>query len=202
MEKPADADYPILDVIKRRWSPRAFGDRPVEPHKMRCLLEAARWAASSYNEQPWRFMVVRKSEEAAFEKALSCLVEANQAWARNAAVLLLTATKTTFAKNDKPNRVHQHDLGLAMANLSLQATAMGLFVHQMAGIDRDKVRAAYQVPDGYEPQTAAAIGYPGDPGSLSEDWMRDAEQAPRTRHPMPQFVFGETWEQPAPVLDA
>lgn len=198
MEKPAATDYPILDVLKRRWSPRAFSDRPVEAQKLRCIFEAARWAASSYNEQPWVFFIATKDDAQAYEQALSCLVEANQAWAKTAPVLVLTATSTNFSRNNNPNRVHQHDLGLAMGNLSAQATSMGLFLHQMAGIDQDRVREVYNLPEGYIAQTGCAIGYAGEPGQLPEG-LRDAEQAPRSRKPLSEIVFTGAFGQAAPI---
>lgn len=201
MEKPASSDYPILDVIKRRWSPRAFGERMVEAQKLRQLFEAARWAASSYNEQPWRFIVATRDNEKEYAKALGCLLEANQAWARQAPVLILTASKKTFARNGKPNRVALHDLGLAMANLTLQATAMGLFTHQMAGVDLDKVRKTYKLPDDFEPQTACAVGYAGDPDTLPEP-LKTAELEERTRLPQTELVFAGAWGEPAPLVKA
>jgi nitroreductase len=196
MEKPANSDYPILDVIKRRWSPRAFGDRLIEPNKVRQLFEAARWAASSYNEQPWRFIIAAKDNEKEFKKVLDCLLEANQTWAKQAPLLILTVSKKTFSKNSKPNRVHVHDVGLAMANLTLQATAMGLFTHQMAGVDLDKVRKTFKIPDDFEPQTACAVGYAGDPESLP-DPLKAAEMEERTRMPLTDLVFTGKWEEPS-----
>ena len=201
MEKPASPDYPILDVIKRRWSPRAFeADRPVEAHKLRCLFEAARWAASSFNEQPWVFFVARQEDGPAFEQALSCLVEGNQQWARHAPVLMLTATRKAFTRNGKPNRVHQHDLGLAMGNLTVQATAMGLFLHQMAGIVPARVRQVYALPEQYEPQTGCAIGYPGEPEQLDES-LREAELAERQRKALGEFVFNGRFGEASPMLE-
>ena len=198
MEKPAETQYPVLDVIKRRWSPRAFSpDRPVEPQKLRRCFEAARWAASSFNEQPWRFLVATREDKPRYDRVLSCLVETNQKWAQTAPVIGLTCISTKFQKNDKPNRVAFHDLGLAMGNLTLQATDMGLFVHQMAGVDLDKIRETFHVPDDFEPQTAFAIGYPGDTGQLPEDWMREAEQAPRDRMDFNDFVFGDDFAKPS-----
>lgn len=199
MEKPASSDYPILDVIKRRWSPRAFGERMIEPNKIRQLFEAARWSASSYNEQPWRFIVATKDDDKAFKKALDCLVEANQAWAKQAAMLIFTVTHPTFTRNGKPNRVHLHDLGLAMANLTLQATAMGLFTHQMAGVDLEKVRKTYGIPEGFEPHTACAVGYAGDPETLP-DPLKKAELEERTRKPLTDLVFAGKWDQAADVV--
>ncbi len=190
MEKPATTDHPVLDSIERRWSPYVFADRPVESEKLLSLLEAARWSASAFNEQPWRFILATKDQPEAYAKALGCLVEANQGWARQAPVLILTVTRTTFVRNDKPNRVHQHDLGLAVQNLVVQATSMDLFAHQMAGVDLDKVRREYNLPDGFEPQTAIAIGYGVDPADLPDE-VREKEQAPRSRNALSEFVFGD-----------
>ncbi len=199
MEKPAVTEYPILDAIKRRWSPYAFADKPVEPEKIMSLLEAARWAASAFNEQPWRFILATKDQPVSFSKALSCLVEANQGWAQHAPLLILTATRTSFTRNDNPNRVHQHDLGLAVQNMITQATAMDLFAHQMAGIDQDKLRSEYNLPDEFEPQTAIAIGYGIDPATLSDEDRKKAE-SPRSRRDFADFVFSDTWGQASPLI--
>jgi len=190
MDKPAKTEHPIHDLLVKRWSPRAFSDKPVEPAKLRQLFEAARWAASSFNEQPWSFIVALKEDRAAFDKALSCLFEQNQAWAKLAPVLVLTTVKAAFAHNGKPNRVAPHDLGLAMGNLTLQATQLGLWVHQMAGVHLDKVRETYVVPAGHDPMTAFTVGYMGDVNDLPEA-MRGPEQSPRTRKPFGEFVFGD-----------
>lgn len=188
MEKPADTTVPLLDVIRRRWSPRAFSDRAVEPAKLRQVFEAARWASSSFNEQPWRYVVATKDRPEAFATALSCLVEKNQEWAKAAPVLVLTLTRRTFSQNGRPNRVALHDLGQATAQLVLQALALDLFAHQMGGILPDRVREAYEVPDDYEPQTAFALGYAGDPASLPED-LRNIETGSRRRRTVDEFVF-------------
>ncbi len=201
MQKPAETQYPVIDVIRDRWSPRAFADKPVEREKLGSLFEAARWAASAFNEQPWRFIVATKDDPAEYDKALGCLVEANQAWAKHAHVLVLTVISTTFKKNGNDNRVAQHDLGLAAAHLTLQATALGLATHQMAGVDLEKVRETFAVPDGYEPQTAIAIGYPGEPDNLPEGWARDAETAPRSRNDFVAFVFTGKFGDATGLLD-
>ncbi len=190
MEKPAEVEHPILEPIQRRWSPYVFADKPVETSKLMSLLEAARWSASAFNEQPWRFILATKDQPEAYAKALGCLVEANQNWAKQAPVLILTVTRTMFTRNDNDNRVHQHDLGLAVQNLVLQATSMDLFAHQMAGVDLDKVKAEYNLPDGFEPQTAIAIGYGVEADDLPKD-LREKEQAPRSRKPFSEFVFGD-----------
>lgn len=199
MEKPASTEYPIIDVAKRRWSPYGLAPKVITAQKIRSLMEAARWAASSYNEQPWRFILAPRTDEAAFEKALGCLVEANQAWAKNAGLLILTAVSNSFSQNGKPNRVAEHDLGLAAGNLSLQATAMGLFVHQMAGIDQDKVRSTYAIPDGYTPMTAIAVGYGASLDEMPED-MRQRDEGERSRLPFDEFVFGGAWGEPSAVM--
>ena len=201
MEKPAITEYPILEAIKRRWSPYTFADRPVEREKILSLLEAARWSASAFNEQPWRFILVTKDQPQAYSKALGCLVEANQGWAKQAPVLILTVTRTTFTRNNKPNRVHQHDLGLAVQNLIVQATSMDLFAHQMAGVDLEKVKREYPLPAGFEPQTAIAIGYGPDPADMPED-IRAKESAPRSRMPLVDFVFGGTWGEASGVVQS
>lgn len=193
MNNPAKNEHPIHETIKHRWSPRAFADKPVEPAKLRSLFEAARWAASSYNEQPWRFIVATKEDQAAYDKALGCLVEANQAWAKAAPVLVLTAISTNFRKNGKPNRVALHDLGAAAAHLAIEATHQGLVIHQMAGVDTHKVASEYNLPEGFKAETAIAIGYPGEADTLPEDWMREAENAERSRAAFDDFVFGEAW---------
>jgi len=189
MEKPAQVTHPILDVLKRRWSPRAFASTPVEADKLNRIFEATRWAASSFNEQPWRFMLATQDQPEEFQKVLACLVEKNQAWAQYAPVLGLTLAKKTFTQGGKPNRVYVHDVGLAMGNFTAQAMAEDLFLHQMAGIDAQKVTDTFHLPDDFEPVAGFALGYPGDPEQLPEDWMREAERQPRTRSPFRDFVF-------------
>src|SRR5713226_10719095 len=186
MEKPAETEYPIADILRRRWSPRAFSDRFVEPEKLRSLFEAARWAASSFNEQPWNFIAATKQEPEEHARLLSCLVEGNQRWARLAPVLMVSVAKLNFEKTGKPNRHAFHDVGLAMGNMLVQATALGLFVHQMAGFSPEKVRELYSVPDGYEPVAGIAIGYPADVEVLPEPF-REQELGSRSRHPISNF---------------
>jgi nitroreductase len=192
MTKKAQTDHAIQELIAARWSPYGFADRSVSPADICSLLEAARWAASSYNEQPWSYIVATRDEPNEFAKALSCLVEANQAWAKAAPVLMLCCTRLNFTQNGKPNSAAQHDLGLAAGNLSLEATARGLAVHQMIGIDPAKVRELYQVPDDVQPLTALAIGFAADPATLPEK-LRERDLAPRTRKPLTEFVFGGQW---------
>jgi nitroreductase len=200
MEKPAQTIYPIHDVLERRWSPRAFDTRPIEAEKLRSLFEAARWTASSMNEQPWYFILACRSHGEDFEKAAQCLNPANRAWAGNAPALIFAIAKKTFSQNNQPNRVAVYDLGQAVANLVMQATSLGIAVHQMAGIDVAKVRETYNVPDDFEPVTAIALGYPGDPEILPEE-LRKREVAPRSRKPFEQFVFSDRWKEASPLLN-
>ena len=138
--KQATPDHPIQPLIADRWSPNAFADRPVPDDDLRSVFEAARWSASSYNEQPWRYIVATKASPAEYERLLSCLVEGNQVWARAAPVLAHGCTSLHFILNGKPNAAAEHDLGLASATLTLEATARGLSVHQMIGILPDRAR--------------------------------------------------------------
>ena len=199
MEKSAETQYPIHDLLRRRWSPRAFSDRRVDPAIMRSLLEAARWAPSSYNEQPWSFIVATKDDPVEFGRLLSCLVEGNIQWGQHAPVLMVSVARLTFEDDGKPNRHAFHDVGLAVANLIVQATALGLVVHQMAGIFPDKIRELYGIPEGYEAVAGIALGYPGDPQSLPEG-LRKRELAPRERKPLTEFVFSGSWGQTSPLV--
>jgi len=190
--KKADTDCAIEPVLTDRWSPYAFSDRTVAEKDLRALLEAARWAPSSYNEQPWRYILARRSDADAFARLLSCLVEGNQAWAKNAPVLMIGVAVMTFARNGKPNKAAHHDLGLAAGNLCVEATARGLIVHQMIGIVPERVRELYNVPAEAEPLTGLAIGYLGDIAALAEP-LRERDLAPRTRRPVDEFVFEGAW---------
>jgi nitroreductase len=199
MEKPADTTYAIEPLLQQRWSPRAFTDRPVEPEKLLRLLEAARWAASCANQQPWYFIVATREDAAEYARLLSCLRENNQQWASHAPVLMVSVAKLSFDMNGQPNRYAFHDVGLAAANLIVQATALGLFVHQMAGFYPDKVRELYSVPNDFEPVAGIVLGYPGDPATLSEE-LRQRELAPRVRRPLETFVFQGAWGQISPLV--
>ena len=199
MEKPADTQYPIHDLLKKRWSPRAFADRPVETAALQSLLEAARWAPSSNNAQPWSLLVVTKEDADGFGGVLSCLMEGNVPWAQRAPVLMVSVARMSFEDNGKPNRHAFHDVGQAVANLTMQATALGLFVHQMAGFYPDKVRELFGIPKEFEPVAAIALGYPGDPESLPEKF-RSREIAPRERKPLAEFVFSGQWGKASLLL--
>jgi nitroreductase len=194
---PVETD--VIPQIHSRWSPYELADRPVEPAKLKVLFDAARWAANSYNEQPWRYIIATKEQPADYAKLLGCLVEANQAWAKHAPVLMLSFAKRTFTRGGKPNRVAVHDVGAASAQLTLQAEALGLHVHQMAGIEIGKIQATYGVPDDFEPVAALAVGYPGHNPNLDPD-IRQRDQGPRTRKPFADFVFTGAWGKPSDLV--
>lgn len=192
LNKPAETATPIHDVLRHRWSPRAFDSRPVEPEKLRSLFEAARWAASSYNAQPWYFIVATKDDAENYKRVTDCFIEFNQGWTKGAPVVALSVAGLKFQHNGEPNRHAFHDVGQAAANLALQATALGLQIHQMAGILPDKAREIFGVPEGYEVVAGIALGYPGDPASLP-DQLRNKEVAPRERKTLDSFVFTGKW---------
>src|SRR5713226_2396077 len=193
----ATSEYPINELIANRWSPFAFEDRSVSEDDLRSLFEAARWAPSSSNEQPWSYIVATREDKENFEKMLSVLVEFNANWAKNAPVLALAIAKLVFEKNNAPNRNAQYDTGAATALLSVEATSRGLAVHQMAGFDPEKARQAFGIPAGWEAIAAMAIGYPGNPDSLPQR-LKDRELAPRTRKPIREFVMTGSWGHTAP----
>ncbi|MGC9198512.1 MAG: nitroreductase family protein [Acidobacteriaceae bacterium] len=197
--KSAPVDSGILDVIRRRWSPRSFSDREVTDADLVKLFTAAGWAASSYNEQPWRFLVGRRGE-ATYDKILDALVEFNQVWAKTAPVLILSVSKMIFSTNGHPNALGLHDTGAASANMSLQAAALGLQTHGMGGVDRGKARASFAIPEDFEVGAAWALGYPGDPEALPIIY-REMEKAARTRKPLREFVFKE-WERAAELAES
>jgi nitroreductase len=198
-DKRAKPDHPIHELLAARWSPYAFADRPVAEADLRSLFEAARWAASSYNEQPWSYIVATRDDREQYERVLSCLVEGNQGWAKNVPVLALGVVTHKFKMNGKDNKAAVHDLGLAAGNLTVEATARGLVVHQMIGILPDKARETFQIPEGSEAWTGLAIGYAGDPQTLPEK-LKERDLAPRQRKPLAEFVFGKKWGEPAALV--
>jgi nitroreductase len=201
MSKRAQPDHPILDLLAERWSPYAFDAREVPDAELRSLFEAARWAPSSYNEQPWSYVVALRRDADAHARLVSCLVEGNQRWARHAPVLALGIVRTVFTRNGKPNAAAEHDLGLAAGNLLAEATARGLFVHQMIGILPDRARELYAIPETHKALTGLAIGYRADPGGLDEA-LRERDRTPRTRRSLGEFVFAGRHGSAADFVDA
>jgi nitroreductase len=194
--KIARPTRPIHSLISQRWSPYGFSGKPVPAQDLAALFEAASWAASSFNEQPWRYLLAPRSDDPdGFQKLLGLLTSANQEWAKQVPVLAVSVAKRTFSKNGKPNRVAVHDVGAASATLTFEATARGLVVHQMAGIDTNAAREALAVPEGFDVVAAIAIGYLDDPEDVDAKF-RERDTKPRKRKPLDEFVFSTEWEQP------
>jgi nitroreductase len=189
IESKAVNESPVHDLIARRWSPTEFSSRPVEPEKLSSLFEAARWAPSSYNQQPWSFIVARRENPADFARLLSLLAEKNAAWAQSAPVLAVSVAQLNFTHNGRPNRFSFHDVGQAIAYLTLQAAALGLSVHQMGGFDVERARELLAIPAGYEPVAAIALGYAEEPAA--------PPPSTRTRKAQEEFVFAGTWGRKA-----
>lgn len=180
------ADHPIEEIFLKRWSPRAMDSSPVDTDALNCLFEAARWAPSTYNEQEWRFVYAHRDTDH-WQDFFDLLVEANQDWCQRAGVLILAFSRTTFSRNGRPNPVHEFDTGLAVENLLLQAAAMGLVAHAMAGFDRGQSKRALGIPDGFEPHCMIAIGHPGNPADLPENYEK-MDQNPSGRKPISQIA--------------
>ena len=185
----------IHDLLTRRWSPRAFDVRDVDADKLQRLFEAARWAPSCFNDQPWFFIVGRRGQGTAYERLYECLVEFNQSWAVTAPVLLINVARAVFARNGNPNRHAWYDCGQAMGNLLIEATHLGLVVHQMAGFDPELAREKFAIPAGFDAVAAAALGYVGDE-RLLPDGVEEKNPEERERKPLADFVFGDHWMTP------
>lgn len=196
--KIAAVDHAIHPALQQRWSPRAFAPRPVELQKLLSLLEAARWAPSSGNGQPWHFIV---GVQGSFTHArlVEAIKEGNLPWAAQAPVLMLSVARTT-TPSGRPATHAFYDVGLAVANLTFQATTLDLFVHQMGGFEPEKARTLFAIPDGFDPVTMLAVGYLGEPEMLDAR-NRERELTPRTRRPLSEFVFEETWGRVAQWLE-
>lgn len=197
--KSAQTDYPIHELLQKRWSPRAYAAQPVEVEKLQSVLEAARWSASGGNLQPWAFIIATKAEQPeTFAQMVGCLMEGNVPWASQAPVLGIAVAKL-FRDPDKLNRHAFHDVGLALQNLVLQATALDLYVHMMGGFFHEKARTAFAIPTEYEAVTMFTLGYLGDPAALPET-VQARELAQRIRRPLTEFVFTDRWGETSPLL--
>jgi nitroreductase len=179
------ADYPIEELLIKRWSPRAMTGQPLSDQEIHTLFEAARWAPSTYNEQEWRFLYARR-DTPQWQKFFDLLVEGNQAWCQSAAMLVVILAKKTFTQNGKPNPVHLFDVGAAFENIALQATTMELVVHGMQGFDFNKARSSLSVPDDFAVAAMFAAGQPADPDVLPEQ-LREREK-PSERKPLAQII--------------
>lgn len=191
MEKTATTSFTINELIAQRWSPRSFKETPISDNEIGSLFEAARWAASSMNEQPWRFIYAKKGEEA-FDKIAKGLMDGN-AWANQAPLLIATVIKTTMTKNGKPNASAKHDLGLAVGNLSIQATALGLSLHQMGGIYPEVIEEEFDLGEDYKVITLIALGHAGEADQL-ESPLKERELAERSRKPLNEIAFHGTFK--------
>jgi nitroreductase len=185
----------IHPLLANRWSPRAFAAREVDHETLTILFEAARWAPSCYNDQPWNFILAKRGDGDAYQNLLDCLVPQNQAWAATAPVLCLAVARLQFAHNDAPNRHAWYDLGLAVAQLITQASALGLLAHQMAGFDANIARQRLDVPTGFDPVTVFALGYEGDAGRLPPG-VTEKDRTQRARRRLDEFVFSGRWGMP------
>jgi len=187
----------VLPAIHERWSPRSFAAREVSPETLKKVFEAARWAASSFNEQPWRYLVGRRGDSA-WQKIFSALGDFNKKWTQTAPVLILGAALTKFSHNGAENRFAVYDLGAASSYLTLQAAALGLKTHQMAGFDPDAARKAFAIPDEFAIGAVIALGYQGEPAALGDEQLIKTEVAPRTRKPLDEIVFSD-WDKAAKI---
>ncbi|WP_210516145.1 nitroreductase family protein [Hymenobacter terricola] len=183
----APTTYPVHDLIRSRWSPRSFSAQPVAPDTLNQVFEAASWAFSAMNAQPWQYIYAHKADTEAFQKILDCLMPGNQPWAKNAAVLVIALAKTQL-DNGQPNGAALHDLGAANATLFLEATALGLHGHVMGGFDREKTRRDFNLPEGLTPVVILGLGYLGAADQLEEPFL-SRETASRTRKPVSEFAF-------------
>lgn len=193
--KQAQVNEDILPVLRSRWSPRSFSNREVSSADLRRIFEAARWAPSSFNEQPWRFIVGLRASET-YKKILSSLAEFNQLWASTAPVLILGAAKKHFSHNNTPNGFNVFDLGAASGFITIEAAAIGLHTHQMAGYNKETARKALEIPEEFDLGSVMALGYQGEPSALPNEQMLSQETAPRTRKPLSEVALS-AWDTPA-----
>ncbi|MGB5211720.1 MAG: nitroreductase family protein [Gammaproteobacteria bacterium] len=195
-DRKADTAVAIHPLIAGRWSPRAIDpDKPVNREQITAVLEAGRWAPSCFGDEPWRFLVFDQATDShGWDQAFECLAEGNQAWVKNAPLLIAAVAGSRFGFNSKPNRWAQYDTGAASENLCLQASALGLVAHQMGGFDGKRLAERFDIPEEYTPMAMIAIGHPGDPADLPEA-LREKEQAPRQRQPLDEIAFSGRWSE-------
>ena len=195
--KKIETKAAIHELIASRWSGRAYdSERFVSEEDILSLIEAARWAPSCYGDQPWRFIVFNKAiNESAWQQAVDCLSEGNRAWAKDAPLLLLSVADSVLSKNGSPNRWAQYDTGASTENLCLQATALGLMMHQMGGYDADKARELFSIPEQFTPMAMMTVGYQLAEDKIPED-MKEREYNERARNTLDENFFDGTWNKP------
>jgi nitroreductase len=196
--KPAETSRPVHDLIRTRWSPRAFGPTPVPADALVAIMEAGRWAASSNNVQPWRYLVATAADSEGHAALVKAFNARNQRWTASAPVLMVVLAHRTVQPDDKPNAHAWYDAGAATAQMAMQATALGLHMHQAAGIDRDYVRASLGVPEDVDIIAGLALGYQGDAANLPED-LAAREVEPRKRRPLDETFYGARFNTPLKV---
>lgn len=199
MSSPSRPGYPITELIAARRSPFGFDDRRVPDDDLRSLFEAARWSASANNEQPWSYIVATRDQPEEHSRMLSCVEDVNLPWARFASVLMLGCVRMSLDGTGLPYVTAEHDLGLASANIVLEATARGLGVHQMTHIHRDRARQLYQVPEGVRVVAGLAVGYAGADGRLADAYQQE-DLTSRPRKPLDTFIFSGTWLHASPLV--
>lgn len=192
MNKPVITQFDVHDLLARRWSPRAFSGKAIEPETVASLFEAARWAPSSRNLQPWRFIVETQANPEGFNKLAQGIMESNRIWAEKAYVLAVIVAERQAPDSERANGSADYDAGLATSLLTVQAMSKDLYVHQMGGIHKDKIIEAYGIPEGYQPMAGLAIGYMGELTDLPES-LQERESAARTRKPLEEIIFSDSW---------
>jgi nitroreductase len=192
MNVSSDFEHEVLEVIQQRKSLRAYADRPIETEKINSLFEAARWAPSSVNEQPWRYIYATNDQPDLWSRIFDSLNESNKVWVQHAPLLIASFTRKTFTRNDQSNHYSLYDLGAANALLALQSTALGLQLHQLGGYNSIILRDNLSIPDSFQLGAVLAIGYPGDPELLPEN-LKSRELAPRLRNKHEKFVFNSVF---------
>ncbi len=197
--KEANTQYPIHELLKKRWSPRAFDEKPIEKDKLKRILEAARWSPSASNEQPWHFIVGYKNDET-YDKIFETLVEFNQMWTKFAPVLMISVGRKKSIKTGGENRDFRYDVGQSVAHMSIQAMSENIYVHQMAGFDPEKARELFQIPDDHIAITAIALGYIGKPEILHPR-MQKSETALRERKTINEFVFSDQFGKTSKYIE-
>lgn len=197
IDKKAKTIVPINDLLAHRWSGRAYNpEKIVSDKQILALLEAARWSPSCYGDQPWRFIVCNKrTNEEAWNNAYSCLGEGNQSWAKDAPVLVLSVADSILSKNGNANRWGQYDTGAATMSLCIQATELGLMVHQMGGFDTGKAREIFSIPDQFTPMAIIAVGYQLPVEEIKDD-MKERELSRRQRNSIEVNFFDGSWGAP------
>ncbi|MBO2008191.1 nitroreductase family protein [Hymenobacter negativus] len=189
-------EHEILPVLTQRRSPRAYTNKPIPAEVVEQVFTAASSSASCFGEQPWRYILGNQSTSPeAFQKILGSMMEFNQVWAKNAGALVVGVAKLNFSHDNNPNNWAKYDVGQATATLAIEATELGLQIHQMAGFKPDVLRTSFNIPEGYEPVVVFTLGYPG-PASDLPDPLREREEAPRTRKPLAEFLFEGAWPTP------